>query len=397
MEKVLVPVFNMEVTTFGVTAELGFNIGGNIIQTLPVTVRPGDSGITVTTPNIERITEPRNIVVTTWGVPAASSHNAERGLSCASNLPTECDEGKQISKAAVKPYLANPTSCEPHIATIEAYSWEEPTAPATAQSEVTPTGECGRVPFRPSLEVQPTTRAVESSSGLDISLVVPQSWDNPEGVASSHLKDTVVALPVGYTANPSLAAGLGACTSAQFAAETSSSPPGAGCPEEAKIGTVDVETPVLSEHLTGNIYIAEPYENPFGSLLGLYIVVKDPVRGIVVKLAGQIEPDPVTGRLVTTFDDNPQVPFSRFTLKLRQGANSPLVSPALCGRYTATSFMEPWAHIPAIGEELGALDATPSDSLPIETGIAGGACPAGGVPPFNPQVITGTKNNAAGS
>ena len=56
------------------------------------------------------------------------------------------------------------------------------------------------------------------------------------------------------------------------------------------------------EKLSGSIYIAKPFENPFDSLLGLYIVVKDPVRGIIVKLAGHIEPNPVTGQLVTTFD-----------------------------------------------------------------------------------------------
>ena len=45
------PVYNMEVTSNGVAAELGFNA---IIftQILPITVRPGDSGLTVTSPDI---------------------------------------------------------------------------------------------------------------------------------------------------------------------------------------------------------------------------------------------------------------------------------------------------------------------------------------------------------
>ena len=30
-------------------------------------------------------------------------------------------------------------------------------------------------------------------------------------------------------------------------------------------------------------------------------------------------------------------------------------------------------------------------------GVHEGPCPAGGVPPFNPQVISGTQNNAGGS
>ena len=65
----------------------------------------------------------------------------------------------------------------------------------------------------------------------------------------------------------------------QFEAETYSSLPGEGCPEESKIGAVDVETPVLAEKLSGAIYIAKPFENPFDSLLALYIVVKDPRGG----------------------------------------------------------------------------------------------------------------------
>jgi hypothetical protein len=257
----------MEVTSFGVTAELGFNIAGNIIQTLPVSVRPGDSGITVTTPNIEKVGEARNISVTTWGLPASSVHDPQRGLECYSGS-SECNEGKQRANIPVKAFLSNPTSCEPHIATLEAYSWEESAQPpALAQAEATPSRECERVPFDPSIEVEPTTRSVESSSGLNISLLVPQTWENPYGIATSNLKDSVVVLPVGYTANPSLASGLGVCTPAQFESETSSSPPGAGCPPESKIGSVDVETPVLAQKLSGAIYIAKPFENPFGSLL----------------------------------------------------------------------------------------------------------------------------------
>ncbi len=390
VEKVLTPVYNMEVTSFGVTAELGFNIAGNVIQTLPVTVRPGDSGITVTTPNIEKVTEAHNISLTTWGLPASTIHDAQRGLECYSGFSEECNEGKKQANIPVKAFLSNPTSCEPHIATIEAYSWEEPLTPSVAQVEATPSTECERVPFAPSIDVEPTTRSAESSSGLNISLEVPQTWENPYGIATSNLKDSTVALPVGYTANPSLASGLGTCTPQQFEAETSDSAPGAGCPAESKIGVVNVETPVLSENLTGNIYIATPFDNKFDSLLALYIVVKDPARGIIVKLQGQIEPNPVTGQLVTTFDENPQVPFSKFTLKLNQDQTSPLVSPPACGAYTADAELTPWS-----------APLTPQlvsgQPFAIETGIGGGPCPAGGIPPFHPSLVAGTLNNNAGS
>ncbi len=384
------PLYNMETTSFGVTAELGFK-SAFITSVMPVSVRPGDSGLTITAPNIEQVGEPHAISATVWGVPAAKAHDPERGLEC---LPqgtehTNCYNGGETVNVPVRPFLADPTSCGPFTATMEADSWEHPEEWSKSETEVGPIGECERVHFDPAVEVQPTTRSAESPSGLDVSLVVPQTWSDPFTSATSNLKDTSLTLPVGYTINPSAGSGLGVCTTAQFESETSSSPPGAGCPEESKIGTVDVETPVLAEDLSGSIYVAKPFENKFGSLLALYIVVKSPARGIVVKLAGHIEPNPVTGQLVTTFDNNPQVPFSKFTLKLRQGATSPLVSPPACGTYTAEAALTPWS------DPLTPLHVT--SSFAIEQGIGGGACPAGGVPPFHPGLIGGTLNNNAGA
>ena len=69
--------------------------------------------------------------------------------------------------------------------------------------------------------MQPTTRSAESPTGLEVSLLVPQAWENPFTISTSNLKDTTVTLPEGMTANPSLADGLGACTPAQYEAETS--------------------------------------------------------------------------------------------------------------------------------------------------------------------------------
>ncbi|HWX44674.1 MAG TPA: hypothetical protein VNY52_05060 [Solirubrobacteraceae bacterium] len=386
------PVYNMEVTSFGTTAMLGFDIGGLLIQELPINVRPGDSGVTITTPDIEKNGEVHHISVTIWGVPAAHEHDAERGRICEEITTVgdlECEGGSKTANIPIKPFLSNPTSCGPTIVTMEAYSWEEPEHVSRASAEIAPIAECERVPFEPSLVAQPTTNAAESPAGLNISLVVPQRWEEPFSIGTANIKDTVLALPVGYTVNPSAGSGLGVCTPAQYAAETSSSLPGEGCPAESKIGAVEVETPVLAEKLTGAIYVAKPFDNPFDSLLGLYIVVKDPARGIVVKLAGHIEPDPVTGQLVTRVDEDPQVPFSKFTLKLRQGATSPLVSPPACGTYTAEADFTPWSA-PELPRHL-------VNSFQIEKGIGGGPCPAGGVPPFHPGIVAGTLNNSAGS
>ena len=312
--------------------------------------------------------------------------------------------GPQPARIPVEPFLSNPTSCGTFVASMEADSWEEPggepgSFPTKASDdEVGPIGECDRVPFEPSIAVAPSTRSAESPSGLEVSLLVPQAWENPLTVSTSYLKDTTVALPEGMTANPGLAEGLGACTPAQYEAETAASLPGEGCPAESKIGSIEIETPLLNEKISGAIYIATPYDNkpefgtpehPGGSLLALYVVAKDPAKGIVIKVAGKIEPNPVTGQLVTTFENTPQQPFSRFTLKFRPGATAPLVTPPLCGAYSTQAALTPWSS-PLEPRLL-------SSSFQLTQGVHEGACPSGGVPPFKPQVISGTDNNAGGS
>lgn len=397
-EEITVPVYSMEVTSPGVTAELGFNLFGIVTQTVPVTVRPGDSGLTVTTPDIEKVGEGHNVSFTVWGVPAAHVHDSQRGLECNSIFVPHCatNSGSGDSEPVhplaagipARPFLSNPTGCEPHVAEIEAYSWEEPGNPSTAKTEIGPIDECERVPFSPEIAAVPTTDSAESPTGLNVSLLVPQAWENPVSLSTANLEDAVVTLPAGMSLNPSAGSGLGSCTEGQLAEETYDSPPSVGCPAESKVGSVEVETPVLTERATGAVYVAKPFENPFHSLLALYIVAKIPSRGIIVKVAGEVHADPLTGQLTTTFDENPQVPFSVFRLNFRQGATSPLVSPPTCGTYTAEADLTPWST-PLEPSHLTA-------GFPVETGVNGGPCPSGGTPPFHPGLLAGSTNNAAG-
>ncbi len=432
LERLTTPVYNMEVTSFGVTAQLGYK---TVVFTglLSIQVRPGDEGLTATTTNIPPLGEVHNVSVTIWGEPAAHEHDALRGALCGSQgeFPPVCHNeygGPQEAGVPVQPFLSNPTSCGTFTASMKAESWEEPQpegwieepvseqGPLAQTDQVGPIKECGRVQFESSIEAQPSTRSAESPTGLDVSLLVPQTWSSAGQftIATSTLKSTTVALPEGMTANPSLAAGLGACSPAQYAAETPSSLPGEGCPPESKVGSIEIETPLLAEKIPGAIYIATPYDNPFpepeagyphGSLLALYVVAKDPERALLIKVAGKITPNPVTGQLTTTFDTSnaqtsgglPQQPFSRFTLKFSGASVQPLVSPPTCGSFTTTSLLEPWSHDPFTGEEAGTADVTPSSSFEITHGVHEGACPSGGVPPFAPRVSSGTLNNAGGS
>jgi hypothetical protein len=344
-----------------------------------------------------------------WGVPADPAHRESRGWGCILGGFYDKNAGLACTSAQETPsaFLTLPTNCEqPFEATAEGVSWPSKAAPGGTplpprsydlQDEhgnlVALTG-CP-LAFGPTIASAPGTQSASSASGLDFSLnFADEGLTSPAGTAQSQVKDTTVTLPEGVTINPSAGVGLSGCTEAEYLAETPESPPEAGCPGASKLGSVEVETPLLATKLGGSVYAAQPYENPFpepghpgGTLVALYIIVKDPQTGILVRLAGKVSRNSSTGQLTTTFENNPQLPFSHFVLHLREGDRAPLVTPPACGQYTTQATLTPWS------EPLAALADTASFS--IAHGVGGGACP-GGVS-FDPQIEAGTANNEAGA
>jgi hypothetical protein len=149
---------------------------------------------------------------------------------------------------------------------------------------------------------------------------------------------------------------------------------------------------VLDHPLPGSVYVATPHDNPFDSLLAIYIAVDDPISGVIVKLAGHVEADPQTGRLTTTFDDNPQLPFEDFKLKFFDGATAPLRTPAVCGTYATTSSLTPWS-----APQSGPPD-TPSDTYAIDQGPNGSGCATSeGAQANSPAFDAGTVTPVAGA
>jgi hypothetical protein len=407
------PVFNLEPSP-GMVAKLGFTAANT-----PVTVEVGlkhsypYNGLAAVV-NLPQTTGIRASVITLWGNPADPVHDPFRG-NCASNLqppgtvpvipanfPDAPSYGECPTSAEKVPFLTLPRACQGPLATDYAVaSWQNPGArlpngepnladPAWARGAAanpTTITDCSKLGFAPSISARPTSRAAESPSGLDFSLDVnDQGLTSPTGLANSDIKKAVVTLPEGMTTNPAVAAGLASCSEAELARETPDSGPGAGCPEAAKIGTVEVETPLLDETIDGSIYAATPYANEVGSQLALYMVLKNPALGIVVKQAIKVEPDPLTGRMRTVTENIPQLPFSHFKLRFREGARSPLATPPGCGSYAAEAELTPWA---------GGSPVTTTSAFTIVTGPANGPCPSG-APPFKPGLSAGTINNAAG-
>jgi hypothetical protein len=386
------PLFNVAPPP-GIATQLGFSSTGfTSLQYASVRSEEG-YGLSVLAPNVPL--EAVSITETIWGTPTDPDHDAERTcLNDAGSTVTGCS-----SDAFVRPYLTLPASCAAAPqSTVEADSKLSPgefvgeTAPFrdTAGNPAPMTG-CDGVPFAPKITAQPTTRLAENPSGLDFELkLANQGLLSSGAIAETEPKKTVVTLPEGFTVNPSLAEGIGVCSEAQYRDEKIDSPAGAGCPEGSKLGSVIAQSPLLEEPVEGAVYLARPYENPFGTLTALYLVARAPGRGILVKQAGRVDFDPQTGQITSTFDDLPPIPYSSFKLHFREGARAPLATPPACGEYQTLATMTPFSA----SSDAEAITAT--GSFQVERGPDGGACPTGGLPPFKPGLIAGSINPIAG-
>jgi len=355
----------------------------------------GDYGITAGGFNITALATVYAVKVEMWGVPASPAHDADRAC------PKPVVHGYEVgcaSTATEKPFLTMPSECAgPLSVTGLADAYGSPGEWVEATAELPPVTGCDALEFKPQIEVRPTTDVADSPTGLHVDLHVPQNEDGNE-LATPDLKDAVVTLPPGLTLNPSSAAGLEGCTTAQIGLTTpvgttpihTTADP-AECPDAAKVGTVEVDSPLLDHSLSGAVYVATPYDNPFNSLLAIYIAVNDPVSGVVIKLAGHVEIGS-EGQLTTTFEENPQLPFEDFKLDFFGGDRAALKTPAVCGTYTTTSTLTPWSA-PASGPP-----ATPSDSRQISAAPGGGNCPTSADQlPNNPSFEAGTESPLAGA
>jgi hypothetical protein len=359
-------LFNMERSNGTQLARFAFDSGhvsptGHMTEIIGA-MRPDDNRLYFTiddipTPTASSPTTPPLLAgstLTFWGKPNAAAHDAVRGSDSLAMLSADNPgllppaafpvtlNGHPATGAAgiTNPdatFLRSPTAClGPQKAELELTSWqgEKRNAEDTVGEETNGLQGCDQVPFSTSTAFGPSSMQADSPVPLGVTLDVPQAGDD-DPLATAHVKNVAVTLPPGMTISPSAANGLEACTDAQFAKGTNDP---IGCPGASRIGSVAIETPVLPTALQGSVYVGQPLP---GNRYRLFINADG--FGISIRLKGDVRPDPVTGQITAYFDDNPQLPFSRFKLDFDGGSRAIIASPQDCGTHTGTSVLTPWS------------------------------------------------------
>jgi hypothetical protein len=365
------PVFNM-VPPAGVAAQFAFSQNG-IPVFIDAGVRTGgDNGVTTHVTNIPR----RDITFNEteiWGVPGEVSHDEEHAKALLT-LPTSCGAPLEFTGEILG-------------------TWEEEslTAPlgrsftsSSGGSAIGLTG-CERLqPFKPEVSIAPDTSYADTPAGLSVTVSMPQGL-NPEGLSTPNLKDTKVVLPEGIAINPGQATGLVACQPSQEAlgkepdGEVNEKAP--SCPSSSKVGTVEIESPLLRTKMFGEVYILQK-DPP-----SLELMIAASADGVNLKLVGQVQLNEQTGQLVTTFNETPDFPFTTFKLNFGGGAQAALATPTRCGTYESAIDFTPWST-PYIE------DALESSRFQVTGGPDGSSCvwPM----PFEPTMTAGATTDQAG-
>ncbi len=398
-ETITVPLYNLT-PAIGEPARLGFSLF-NVPVTLDTEVGPGPTNDIVVHAN--DVTQTAAFVgskVTIWGVPGDPRHNAARGWECVAQqewaLAAEIEACPTTTHPATKSFLTLPTACDgPNYASVSGISWPTREAPGgvdagtrNAETPLTMSG-CEKLPFQTTVKVVPESLAAAAPTGLGVDVEVPQATTSASGgLAEADVKELTLKLPDGMVLNPSAASGLSGCS---FSPEPAR-PQGeialdlvepATCTQSSAVGTVSIKTPLLGEELVGHVYVGAQEANPFGSLVAAYLVAEAPGAGVTIKLAGEVQLDPVTGALTTRFPGTPPLPFETVHVQLFGGERGVLGNPRSCGSYSATASMSTWAgkaygvNAAAfnIGPPQGASSCTPS--VPFAPSGTMGSTPAG--------------------
>ncbi|MDX6688363.1 MAG: hypothetical protein QOF86_4491, partial [Baekduia sp.] len=248
-------------------------------------------------------------------------------------------------------FMVNPTTCVPATTKITATSYASGT-PVTGTASFTPT-DCANEPFQPGMELGLESNSVDAPVAASIGLTQPADVG---GRQVSHVRRAVVRTPPGLTLNPSLAPTLAICSDDQFGPQGD---PNVRCPQGSMIGHVAFDNPLLGS-VPGDVYFGRTASDPYR------LLIIGQKSGVTVKIKASVQPDEATGQITTTFENLPQVPFTRFTLTFNGGPRAVVVTPPACGTYPGSITATPWS---------GGAPQTPTATISVSDDGTGGCSP----------------------
>ncbi len=290
----------------------------------------------------------------------------------------------------------------------------------TAKFDATAAGHHSTLEAKPATPAEGGASAPNQPSAVNVYVRMPEELEVQRGkpgeeetTASPALKDLTMRLPAGLALSAASAApgsagteGLHTCSRGQFGAGTEAATP-AKCPTSSQIGTVEVFTPLLNDGpngeapVTGELYVGEPEcgneahpapceeaEAKEGKLIPLFLQLQDKPGAVVIKLPGIARWNPAVGPegvWETSFDDQPELPFTELILHLRGGPRAPFATSEACGLTTTTGELTPWSS---------AESAQPGEVAHTTSNLYIG-CPQ--LFPFEPRLDAGTEYPSAGN
>jgi hypothetical protein len=383
------PIYNMQVLG-DEAARMAFVVPIlNVPVIMSINVRSAtDYGIQISINAISQSVSLATANMTVWGFPAHKNHDPERFRpggpgdppGCPGALFVDCLEAPFAHAGeTVKPFIDNPSVCseEPLPVSVDVTTYQDP-VPTNVVSTYPATTGCENQKFDPLLQAKLTSPEADAPSGLDLQLKAEQFLAG-EAPSQSTLRTATLTLPKGLSVNPDAADGQTSCSEEQ--ARFGQNLPGA-CPDNSKIGTVEVHTPALEGPLDGSLYIGKPLP---GNQYRVFMVFDG--FGIHAKLVAEVHPDPQTGQITMSVKDIPQVPFEEFDMHLFASDRGLMATPTQCSVYDTDSVFEPW------NASLASQHSAPF--LNVANGPNGRPCP-GQVRPFSPRLVAGTSNALAG-
>jgi hypothetical protein len=245
---------------------------------------------------------------------------------------------------------------------------------------------CANVPFAPTAQTSPGTTATDSPAPATVEVKMP--FEPHAAVYQSNMKSAKLSLPAGLGLNPAGVSGLGTCTEAQFGIHTRGP---IGCPADSRLGTVELETPVLpAGTLKGSAYLApqEGNDPESGKLYHLWVDASSQERAVSVRLPVAIGANKTTGRLTATIENTPQLPFTAFRVKFDGRPVAPLTSPSTCGPNVTEHAFQAYSGSP----DKGATEP----GFTLSGSPTGGACAKTGAErPFAPTLAAAPATTKA--